>query len=558
MEVIEGPLMDGMNVVGDMFAAGQMFLPQVVKSARVMKKAVAWLEPFIKEQQTSSTRSAGKIVLATAKGDVHDIGKNIVGVVLQCNGYEIIDLGVMVPAEKIFEAAREHDADMIGISGLITPSLEEMSHVSKEMQRQEFEIPLLIGGATTSKMHTAVKIDPHYQQPVVYVADASRCVGVASQLLSETRRGAFLAELEQEYDHYRERFQAKLEKREFLNLDTARANRLETDWKTYIPPQPRQAGVQSLIDFPLETLVEYIDWTPFFSTWELRAKFPRVLEHEQYGEQARQLYDDAQLMLTEFIESGEISANAVFGLLPANSVDHDDIEIYSDGQRDQVLTRVTGLRQQTVHPSERPNLSLADFIAPRDSGVADTIGAFAVTAGIGLDKLVQQYEAEQDVYRAMMAKALADRLAEAFAEYLHEHVRRQAWGYASEESLDKSALVKEQYRGIRPAPGYPANPDHRQKQAIWNLLGVEKTTGISLTESLAMWPAASVSGWYFSHPGAQYFGVGKIAPDQLADYANRTGLDIAAAEKNLASNLGYLPGPDKPGDDDYQAKVLVA
>jgi 5-methyltetrahydrofolate--homocysteine methyltransferase len=531
-----------------------------VKSARVMKKAVAHLEPYMQAEKSpdDESRSAGKVVLATAKGDVHDIGKNIVGVVLQCNGYEIIDLGVMVPAEKIFEAAREHDADMIGVSGLITPSLEEMSHVSKEMQRQGFEIPLLIGGATTSKMHTAVKIDPHYNHPVVYVPDASRCVSVVSQLLSENRRPAFLAAIEQEYDHYRERFQAKLEKREFLNLATARANRLETDWKIYTPPQPNQPGVQSLIDFPLETLVEYIDWTPFFSTWELRAKFPRVLEHEQYGEQARQLYDDAQEMLAEFIDSGAISANAVFGLLPANSVGHDDIEIYGDDQRTQVLTRVTGLRQQTVHPSERPNLSLTDFIAPRDSGVADTIGAFAVTAGIGLDKLVRQYEQEQDIYRAMMAKALADRLAEAFAEYLHKHVRKVAWGYASDETLDKAALVKEQYRGIRPAPGYPANPDHRQKQAIWDLLEVEKTTGISLTESLAMWPAASVSGWYFSHPEAQYFGVGKIAPDQLVDYASRAGLDIAAAEKNLASNLGYLPEPGETGDDGFREKALVA
>ena len=447
---------------------------------------------------------------------------------------------------------------MIGVSGLITPSLEEMSHVSKEMQRQGFEIPLLIGGATTSKMHTAVKIDPHYNHPVVYVPDASRCVSVASQLLSENRRAAFLSSLEQEYDHYRERFQAKLEKREFLNLATARANRLPTDWKTYKPPQPCEPGVQNLTDFPLKTLIEYIDWTPFFSTWELRAKFPRVLEHEQYGEQAQQLYDDAQVMLAEFIESGDISANAVFGLLPANSVDHDDIEIYGDNQRSEVLTRVTGLRQQTVHPSERPNLSLADFIAPRDSGVVDTIGAFAVTAGIGLDKLVQQYEADQDIYRAMMAKALADRLAEAFAEYLHEHVRTQAWGYASDESLDKSALVKEQYRGIRPAPGYPANPDHRQKQAIWGLLDVEKTSGIGLTESLAMWPAASVSGWYFSHPQSQYFGVGKIAEDQLVDYARREGIDTTAAEKNLASNLGYLPEPGTTDYDDRLAKVLVA
>jgi len=558
MEVIEGPLMDGMNVVGDLFAAGQMFLPQVVKSARVMKKAVAWLEPYIQEQKTSSTRSAGKIVMATAKGDVHDIGKNIVAVVLQCNGYEIIDLGVMVPAEKIFAAAREHGADMIGVSGLITPSLEEMSHVAMEMQRQGFTIPLLIGGATTSKMHTAVKIDPHYSQPVVYVADASRCVAVASQLLSDRRRPAFLQALGQEYDHYRERFQAKLEKREFLTLATARANRLETDWKTYQPPKPAEPGVHNLIDFPIKTLVDYIDWTPFFHTWDLRAKYPRVLEHEQFGEQARALFDDAQEMLNHFIESGDISANAVYGLFPANSVDHDDIEIYSAERQNQLLARVTGLRQQSVHPSERPNLSLADFIAPRECGVADSIGAFVVTAGIGLDKLVQQFEQEQDIYRAMMAKALADRLAEAFAEYLHEYVRKQAWGYASDESIDKRGLIKEQYRGIRPAPGYPANPDHRQKHAIWELLDVEQSCGISLTESLAMWPAASVSGWYFSHPQAQYFGVGKIARDQVVDYAERQGIDLADAEKNLAANLGYLPEREKTDNVACQTKALVA
>jgi 5-methyltetrahydrofolate--homocysteine methyltransferase len=539
LQLIEGPLMDGMNIVGDRFGAGQMFLPQVVKSARVMKKAVAWLEPLMEAQQSTAS-SAGKIVLATAKGDVHDIGKNIVAVVLQCNGYEIIDLGVMVSSEKIFEAAREHDADLIGVSGLITPSLEEMSHVAKEMQRQGFEIPLLIGGATTSKMHTAVKIDPHYQNPVVYVADASRCVAVARQLLSDSRREPFMSALEQEYDQYRERFQARLEKREFLSLSAARANRLETSWKTYLPPAPRQPGVHHLTDFPLQNLLGYIDWTPFFATWQLRAKFPRVLEHEHYGEQARQLYADAQAMLADWIVTGSVKANAVFGLLAANSVDDDDIEIYADEKHNKVMARITGLRQQSVHPGERPNLSLADFIAPRDTDITDTIGAFALTAGIGLDRLVDEYEREHDVYRSILAKALADRLAEAFAEYLHWQVRTDAWGYASDETLDKAALIKEQYLGIRPAPGYPANPDHRQKTVIWELLGVEDATGISLTESLAMWPAASISGWYFSHPQSQYFAVGKIDRDQLVDYARREGLSVAEAEKNLAPNLGYL------------------
>ncbi|MCH7882316.1 MAG: methionine synthase [Proteobacteria bacterium] len=541
LELIEGPLMDGMNVVGDLFGSGQMFLPQVVKSARVMKKAVAWLEPLMEAQRSASRKSRGRIVLATAKGDVHDIGKNIVGIVLQCNGYEVIDLGVMVPAETIFQAAREHDADIIGVSGLITPSLEEMSHVAKEMQRQGFSIPLLIGGATTSKMHTAVKIDPYYSHPVVYAADASRSVAVVSQLLSQTRRTPFLQTLEQEYDHYRERFAARLEKRQFLSLAAARANRLETNWNGYVPPTPKQYGVQVLSDFPLEALLDYIDWTPFFSTWGLRAKYPRVLEHEQYGEQARQLLSDAQTMLQSFIESGSIKANAVFGLFPANSVEDDDIEIYADENKQEVLAKIVGLRQQTVHPGDRPNLSLADFIAPRDSGTRDTIGAFAVTAGIGLDRLVETYEQEHDVYNSMMAKALTDRLAEAFAEYLHQQVRKNHWGYALNETLDNTGLIKEQYRGIRPAPGYPANPDHSQKELIWKLLNVEQSSQIRLTETLAMLPAASVSGWYFSHPEAQYFGVGKIDQDQLIDYAKRCAINLERAEKRLASSLGYLP-----------------
>jgi len=497
------------------------------------------------QAEQATVKSAGKILLATAKGDVHDIGKNIVGVVLQCNGYEVIDLGVMVPAETIFEAARQHEVDLIGISGLITPSLEEMSHVAKEMQRQDFDIPLLIGGATTSKMHTAVKIDPHYRQPVVYVPDASRCVSVASNLLSDDRRGEFLVQLENEYEHYRERFQAKMEQREFLSLSAARSNRLETDWNDYRPPLPQQPGIHHLNDFPLENLVEYIDWTPFFSTWQLRAKFPRVLEHDEFGAEARKLYDDARSMLTEWIESGCIKANGIFGLFAANSVDHDDIEIYADQQRSYILTRVIGLRQQNVHPGDRLNLSLSDFVAPRESGRIDHIGAFAVTAGIGLDRLVQEYEQDHDVYRVMMAKALTDRLAEAFAEYLHRQVRTEAWGYASDEALDNAALIREQYRGIRPAPGYPANPDHYQKIEIWNLLGVEAGSGISLTETLAMMPAASVSGWYFSHPQSRYFAVGKIARDQLTDYARRRGMTIDEAEQNLAPNLGYLPQTQK-------------
>jgi len=543
LNLIEGPLMDGMNIVGDLFGAGQMFLPQVVKSARVMKKAVAWLEPIMEAQQSTTKKKTVKIVLATAKGDVHDIGKNIVGVVLQCNGFEIIDLGVMVNAETIFKAARDHNADIIGVSGLITPSLEEMAHVSKEMQRQGFDIPLLIGGATTSKMHTAVKIDPHYQQPVVYVSDASRSVAVVNQLMSKTKREPFLQALVEEYDHYRDRFAAKIEKRQFLTLSAARANRLPTNWTSYTPTQPPKLGVQTLIDFSLATLAEYIDWTPFFHTWELRAKYPRILEDEQYGEQARLLFADAKAMLQGFIESGDIKANAVFGLFPANSVDHDDIEIYTDETRQTVQTKIVGLRQQTVHATDSPNLSLSDFIAPRETSVKDTIGAFAVTAGIGLDKVVEKFEQEQDVYNSIMAKALADRLAEAFAEYLHEKIRKLDWGYASDESLDIQARIKEQYRGIRPAPGYPANPDHSQKELIWDLLEVEKHTQITLTETLAMLPASSISGWYFSHPESKYFGVGKIDRDQVFDYAERQSIDSESAEKRLAACIGYAETP---------------
>ncbi len=547
LELIEGPLMEGMNTVGDLFGAGQMFLPQVVKSARVMKKAVAWLEPLMQAQKSITSRANTKVILATAKGDVHDIGKNIAGVVLQCNGIEVIDLGVMVHAETIFQAMRDHQADIVGVSGLITPSLEEMSHVAKEMQRQGFDIPLLIGGATTSKMHTAVKIDPHYQSPVVYVTDASRSVAVVNQLTSKTKRAPFLQALEIEYDHFRERFAAKVEKREFVSLGAARANRLEVDWHNYAPPKPSQYSVQVMEDFPLEKLIDYIDWTPFFSTWELRAKYPRVLDHKQYGEQAKLLFADAQAMLAGFIESGELGAGAVFGLFAANSVDFDDIEIYSDNTRTQLEARIVGLRQQTVHANDSPNLSLADFIAPRNTGIEDSIGAFAVTAGIGLDEIVAKYEHKQDVYNSIMAKALADRLAEAFAEYLHEQIRKRHWGYAKDEALDSEARITERYRGIRPAPGYPANPDHSQKELIWQLLNPAQHCQITLTETLAMLPAASVSGWYFSHPRSQYFGVGKIDQDQLYSYAKRSNIDLKVAEQRLSENLGFDKKSTPPG-----------
>ena len=539
LELIEGPLMAGMNVVGDLFGAGKMFLPQVVKSARVMKKSVAYLEPFMDAEKADVAQTNGRVIMATAKGDVHDIGKNIVGVVLQCNGYEVIDLGVMVAAETIFAAAREHNADVIGISGLITPSLEEMSHVAKEMQRQGFDIPLLIGGATTSKMHTAVKIATHYEQPVVYVADASRCVGVVNKLLSDTLREPFLAEVNTEYDQYRERFNARLNKQDWLRLEIARSNKLETDWVHHEVTKPTVEGVQVLENFDLRILAELIDWTPFFHTWQLRKKYPQIFDDEEMGDEARKLFADAQLMLERFIEENKVQAHAVFGIFPANTVSEDDIEIYRDATRSEVFDTVVGLRQQTVHAADRPNLSLSDFIAPKDSGVGDYIGAFAVTAGIGLDKLVAEYEADHDDYNSIMAKAVADRLAEAFAEYLHREVRKNAWPYAADEDLSHEALVKEQYRGIRPAPGYPANPDHTQKDIIWDLLKPAEAVGIELTESWAMLPAASVSGWYFSHPESRYFGVGKVDRDQVVDYAERKGVSLEQAERWLAPNLAY-------------------
>ena len=541
LELIEGPLMAGMNVVGDLFGAGKMFLPQVVKSARVMKQAVAYLEPFMDAEKDGVDMSNGRVIMATAKGDVHDIGKNIVGVVLQCNGYEVIDLGVMCKAETIFAAAREHKADVIGISGLITPSLEEMTHVAKEMQRQGFDIPLLIGGATTSKMHTAVKIAPHYQQPVVYVPDASRCVGVVNQLLSDTLRTPYLAELETEYDQYRERFEAKMKKQEFLRLEIARSNKLATDWVNYDFTKPPVEGVQVIEKMDLRVLAELIDWTPFFHTWQLRKKYPQILDDPEMGEEATKLFADAKGMIERFIQDDTVQAHAVFGIFPANTINEDDIEIYTDTSRAEVFDTVVGLRQQTVHPTDRPNLSLSDFVAPKDSGAKDYIGAFAVTAGIGLDKLVAEYDADNDDYNSIMAKAIADRFAEAFAEYLHREVRTKHWGYMADENLSQEALVKEQYRGIRPAPGYPANPDHTQKDIIWDLLKPVENAGIELTESWAMLPAASVSGWYFSHPESQYFGVAKLDRDQVADYAQRKGVSLERAESLLAPNLGYVP-----------------
>ena len=539
LDVIEGPLMDGMNKVGDLFGAGKMFLPQVVKSARVMKKAVAWLLPFMEEEKDSETTSAGKVLMATVKGDVHDIGKNIVGVVLQCNGFEVIDLGVMVPATKILQQAREHQVDMIGLSGLITPSLEEMTYMAQELEREKFDIPLLIGGATTSRMHTAVKISEHYSQPVVHVVDASRCVQVASHLLNPNQKPQFVDELEVDYTRYRDRFAAKSSSLQLHDIEVARENRLNIDWQNTPITRPDSIGVTIFNNLPLDTLVPFIDWTPFFHAWELRGKYPRILKDPTVGEQARSLLGDAQAMLSLFCKNGSLKAQGVAGLFPANSVNLDDIDIYTDDSRNTVSTTVHCLRQQRIFPDERPNLSLADFIAPAKSGIQDYIGAFAVTAGTGLDKIVEEYDRQNDVYNSIMAKALADRLAEAFAEYLHRHVRTNLWGYVPDESYENDQLIRERYQGIRPAPGYPANPDHRQKEAIWKLLTPDTASGITLTESLAMLPAASVSGFYFANPESRYFGLGKVSKCQMVDYAARLDEPVSASETWLASSLAY-------------------
>jgi 5-methyltetrahydrofolate--homocysteine methyltransferase len=543
IEVIEGPLMDGMGVVGDLFGAGKMFLPQVVKSARVMKKAVAYLMPFIEASKAdNASSSAGKVVMATVKGDVHDIGKNIVGVVLQCNNFEIIDLGVMVSAEKILQTARDENADLIGLSGLITPSLDEMVHVAKEMERQGFSIPLLIGGATTSKAHTAVKIEKGYKRDqVVHVTNASRAVGVASALLSPTRKADYVKEVQQEYDAIRERHAARQNDKRRVSLPVARANKFAIDWDSYTPPVPRQLGIQQFEDYDLAELVDYIDWTPFFQAWELAGRYPRILDDEVVGEEATRLLTDAQAMLKRLVDEKRLQARAVFGLFPANSVGDDDIELYTDDSRTDVLMTLHHLRQQTEKVAGKAHLCLTDFVAPKASGKKDYYGAFAVSTGFGVDELVAHYEADHDDYNSIMVKALADRLAEAFAERLHKRVRQEFWGYAPDEALDNEALIREKYQGIRPAPGYPACPDHTEKALLWKLLDVEKTTGITITESYAMLPTAAVSGWYFSHPQAQYFGVAKIGEDQVSDYAHRTGMEMTEAERWLSPNLGYEP-----------------
>lgn len=535
LHVIEGPLMDGMNVVGDLFGAGKMFLPQVVKSARVMKRAVAYLNPFIEAEKSGDQKSNGKIVMATVKGDVHDIGKNIVGVVLQCNNFEVIDLGVMVPCEKILQVAREEQADMIGLSGLITPSLDEMVHVAKEMERQGFDIPLLIGGATTSKAHTAVKIEQNYSHPVVYVANASRAVGVCQNLLSNTLKVDFVKRLAQEYDVVREQHARKRPRSAPVSLQKARDNAFTTDWQSYQPTVPKKLGVQVFDEVSIATLRQYIDWTPFFMTWSLAGKYPRILTDDVVGSQAQSLFDDANSMLDTLQIDPQMKVRGILGLFPANRVG-DDIEIYADETRTQLLGVSHQLRQQS-EKAKASNYSLADFIAPKDSGVADYIGAFAVTGGIGEDEWADSFKATGDDYNAIMVKAVADRLAEAFAEYLHEQVRRDHWGYSPDESLTNEELIRERYQGIRPAPGYPACPEHTEKRLIWQLLDVEKRIGMKLTDSYAMWPGASVSGWYFSHPQSRYFTVAKIQRDQLEDYAKRAEMTIEEASRWLAPNL---------------------
>ncbi|MBL8255633.1 MAG: methionine synthase [Pseudoxanthomonas mexicana] len=539
LDVIEGPLMDGMNVVGDLFGAGKMFLPQVVKSARVMKKAVAYLLPFIEEEKLRTGdvgKSNGKIVMATVKGDVHDIGKNIVGVVLACNNFDVVDLGVMVPTQKILDTARAENADLIGLSGLITPSLEEMTHVAREMQRQGFEMPLLIGGATTSRAHTALKIDPHYTAPTVWVKDASRAVGVAQSLISRDMRAAFVAANDADYAEIRERHRNRGDAKRLVSLEKARGQRFDGGWADYVPPVPRQPGIHVFDDYPLAELIDCIDWTPFFNAWELFGKYPAILTDEVVGPQASELYRDARAMLAKIVEERWLTAKAVFGLWPANSIG-DDVELQVDGRSE----RLHFLRQQVDKPVERPDFCLADFIAPKDSGRQDWMGMFAVTAGIGIDAHVARFEADHDDYNAILLKALADRLAEALAERLHQRVRKQYWGYVAEESLDNEALIAEKYVGIRPAPGYPACPEHSEKGTLFRLLDAGSRAGMSLTESFAMLPTAAVSGYYFSHPQSQYFVVGRVSKEQAADYAKRKGVDLAQAERWLASNLDYDP-----------------
>ncbi len=542
LQVIEGPLMDGMNVVGDLFGAGKMFLPQVVKSARVMKKAVAYLTPFIEAAKTGNNNqsSKGKILMATVKGDVHDIGKNIVGVVLGCNNYDIIDLGVMIPANQILKVAREEKVDIIGLSGLITPSLDEMVYVAKEMERQGFKIPLMIGGATTSKTHTAVKIEPQYSGPTIHVLDASRSVSVASALLSEHEDTSsnFILDIKKEYERVRTLRGNRKANKKYITLKKARANKAQISWADYTPPKPATTGIQVFDQYDLEELTQYIDWTPFFATWQLRGKFPAILEDEVVGEECRKLYNDARSMLRRIIDEKWLTARAVIGLFPANSLE-DDIEIYKDNKRKEVLFTLNNLRQQRQKAPGQANNCLTDYIAPKDSGLEDYIGAFALTSGIGIEAKIKEFEAEHDDYSAIMLKALADRLAEAFAERMHEKVRTESWAYANGEKLNNDELISEKYQGIRPAPGYPACPEHTEKAKLFDLLNAETNTGITLTDSYAMYPAAAVSGWYFSHPDSKYFGLGEISKDQVEDYAKRKNMSIEEAEHWLAPVLNY-------------------
>ena len=537
IEVIEGHLMTGMNVVGDLFGSGKMFLPQVVKSARVMKKAVAYLLPYIEAEKDGVQQAAGKILMATVKGDVHDIGKNIVGVVLACNNYEIIDLGVMVPPEKIIETALKEQVDIIGLSGLITPSLDEMIYIAQELKRQNIDTPLMIGGATTSKAHTAVKISPELDSTVVHVNDASRAVTVAGSLLNKAVAPHYKATIRKEYENFRAKFLDRQETKEHIDLATARAKKLQLDWEKFSAFTPNQLGVQVIENQELDTLISFIDWSPFFRSWDLHGRYPEILDDPIVGEQAVELFADAQVILSEIVEKKLLTAKAVFGLFPANSEADDDIEVYRDEKRDTVAGTFLTLRQQIKKREGKTNLALADFIAPKESGKKDYIGSFCVTTGFGTAELAKQYEAANDDYNAIMVKALADRFAEAFAEFLHKEVRTKHWGYAANEHLDNADLIKETYKGIRPAPGYPACPDHLEKNTIWELLQVEENIGVTLTESLAMWPAASVSGYYFAHPDAQYFGVGKITRDQLESYSKRKQMPIEEAEKWLRPNL---------------------
>jgi len=538
LEVIEVNLMIGMGVVGDLFGEGKMFLPQVVKSARVMKKAVAHLMPFIEAEKDENSRAQGKVLLATVKGDVHDIGKNIVGVVLACNNYEIVDLGVMVPPEKILEEAQKHQVDVIGLSGLITPSLDEMVHIAKEMQRLGFEIPLLIGGATTSRAHTAVKIAEQYDHGVVHVLDASRSVPVVSTLINENTRGEFLKETYAEYDKLRDGYLNRARKKVYLPLEQARANKFQIDWNAENLYKPKKLGVAVMEDLDFNELVPYLDWTPFFQSWELHGKYPAILTDAVVGEQASELFKDATEMLTRILDEKWFTAKAVYGLFAANTKENaDDIEVYTDANRTEVLETILTLRQQSKKGAGKPNIALADFVAPKETGLQDYIGGFCVTTGFGVEEIAEKYKEDLDDYNSIMVKALGDRFAEAFAEYLHDKVRKEFWGYASAENLSNEDLIREEYQGIRPAPGYPACPDHTEKRTLWRLLDVEKNIGVTLTESLAMWPTASVSGLYFSHPQSRYFGLGKITKEQVHDFAKRRGCTKEVAERWLQPNL---------------------